>query len=247
MTTLYYSKIIATAAAATTSAAGYPPANVMLEAIRAPWKATGVGANDHDLTWPAGSNLAGVILEDVNFAAATLFRSADGVTFPTNVGAITSYADKHTGRRRALVIVGAAGVRGIRTAIGAGASTDGLPWRIGAIYPFALSTVLARNFDYGSRVSSGFPQVRRDLPNGQVARAATGPKFLTLSLDFDRRFDQDVLELARRGADGTIGIDLNDPDYPEITIPAECNVEGLEERLAKPRKSDVTIPLREVV
>jgi hypothetical protein len=243
---LYYAKITA-AAAASSAAAGYPASNVTREEIDRPWLSVGLGLSTVTLTWPAATNVAAVLLEDVNFAAATIYRSVDAVAF-TNPTAIAIVADKHIGRRRGLLRVNVAGLRGIRVEIAAGASTDGAAaWRIGAAYPFSAETLLTRNFDNGAQIRSAIPKVSRDLANGRSAQAATGSEFLELMLPFDRKYDQDVQEITRRARAGTVGLALEDPLYTEFSLPLRHVGTTQTESLSKFSRSEVSLELRERV
>jgi hypothetical protein len=244
---IYYSKLSPSSVSATTAQGGFPPTNASLEAIGRPWLATSAGANDLILNLAAAQNVAGLLLQDVNFAAASIFKSADGSTFSL-VGTFTSYADKITGRRRGLIVINDPTVKAVKISIGSGSTTDGTTgWRVGAAYIFGASAALARLPQYHTKPRGVFPTITTPLPNGQVAQAVTGQDILELSMPFDRRFDEDVLDLVRRCRKATVGLFLAPNNYPELVLPVRFIKEELEEDMDVADYTAVTVELRERV
>ena len=219
MAKLYYGKILPTSTAATSAAAGYPASNVLLESIARPWRATDLSNNNVDITWTVAQTVAAVIVEDANCATVSVYASTDGATFPTLVATVNINADKITGRRRALIPVNLANLKGIRFAF-TGAATDGLAyWRIGAVYAFGSSVAWPRMASYGMKHKGVFPLISTQLTNGQIAIASTGPDYITLTFPIARTFAADAVEMVRRGRLGTVGIDLEISQLPEMTFP----------------------------
>jgi hypothetical protein len=241
---IYHSKITPNVFTATSAAAGYPATNLGNEQIDRPWKAATAGAETCALVWPSTETVMAVLLTDVNFTTANITRSTDGTTF-ANAVAFTSYADKHTDRRRGLVLINVAGLRGIRIEP-TGSSTDGAAWRVGAAYVYRLRSVMPRMYEYGGSYSSLYPNVRRELPNGRDTYALTGAEFLRFTLPFDRKFSEDVQELHRRARLATVGLDLEDAALPELLGPVEAKPDELGETINYVNSARLTLELREV-
>jgi hypothetical protein len=164
---LFYGKQPFTGSSSTSAAAGYPAANATFESVSRHWRSTSVNAEEWVGTFAAALAVNTFCLHDVNFAAATIQKSVDGVVF-VNVGVMTTYADRH-GRRRGRILINDANVKAIKVQIAAGAPTDSTNtgywagvtpvWRIGAAYAFA-STVTPSAFPkYAYRRSTRRPRV----------------------------------------------------------------------------------------
>lgn len=247
MSSIYFSKRTITSATATTAAAGYPASNVALEDIRRPWRATGTGAEVMTINFSAAGAAAALLVQDVNFVSATVEKSVDGSVF-TAAGTLTTVVDKLLGRRRGLIVINDATVKALRLNIGSGTPADGLSyWRIGATYPFALSSTLSRRPSPDMRVRAIYAQLRTDLPNRKAALASTGADMLHVSLPFRRLPENDALELVRRAREGVVGLDLAHADYPEILVPVRHQEDQIEESFPQYRISQFTAELREVV
>lgn len=246
MATLRFGKQTPSATSATTSQAGYGPENLMTEYLSQPWRATGVGANDVVLTVASARPINALHLHDVNFATATVYKSADGVAFAA-VGALATYQGKE-GRRRGAIVIADANVKAVKISIGAGAATDGLGyWRVGAAYLFDSAAAIAAPFQFGYAPRFRYPQVRVELPNGRAPVASTGTPFHLVELPF-RPFDTEDLEpVVRRARAATVLLDLEMPNYPAQIWPVRIDEDGMEETYSAPRTSDVTLTFREVV
>lgn len=246
MAKLFYNRVTAVAWSVTNALEGYPASNVSLEAVDRPYKSTGSGVVDLVITFAAAVNVAALLLQDVNFASCTVLKSADGSSF-TSVGTLTTYADKWTGRRRALIEINDASVKAVKISIGAGTPTDGTStWRIGSAYPFGASSTLPRMADYNTRVKAIYPKVRTELENKQVAQATTGADILVVSLPFLRASSDDVLEMVRRGRIGTIGFTALSTNYPELALPLKYVDEEQTESLDFFNYGRLDIEMREV-
>lgn len=247
MLTLYHTKVSASSVIATTAQSGFPANNVLREEIGRPWKATSGGANDLTLTWGVASNVAAVMLQDVNFDTCNILTSADGSSFAGST-ACASLFDKKIGRYRSLLVINTAGRRGVRISIGAGTPNDGSgAWKIGAVYIFGVESVQARMPEYGTRVDAMKPKHRIDLENGRVAVAIAGPEALVLSLPFDRRASEDLLELVRRAATATVGLYLAPTNYPELIAPVRYVSDRQEETHTSFDHSAVSVEVMEAV
>lgn len=246
MGVFYYTKLAGLSWSATDAQAGYPASNAGLESIARDWRAVDAGTKDWVVNFAAATTVQALLLEDVNFASAAVLKSPDGSSF-SSVGTLTTYADKLTGRRRGLIVVNDANVKALKVTITSGSTMDGLTyWRVGASYPFAAVSTLARMADYGMRVRAIFPKVSVELPNKQIAQAVTGADILAVSMSFNRQFDEDVLELQRRARVATVGLSLGLSDYPELVFPARYIDEGVEDALNFYRRSQTSMELREV-
>lgn len=246
MAALYYDKRIATVGAATTEAAGYSASNVNNESLSREWRATGAGANDVTITFPANVSVHSLFVHGVNFASCPAQWSSDGINFNT-IGTLTTYADRH-GRRRGRITINQASVKALRIQIGAGTPTDGLGvWRVGAMYPFG-STVTPTAFPkYTFRVRTRRPRVNRELVNGMVAAAETGLRSDRLDLSFLRKDTESVDDFIQRATAGTVLLDMGVSPYPEQQWPVRCVEQDLDETFTRPRESSITVPLVEVV
>lgn len=245
---LYYGKITPSAFSATTAATGYPASNIGNESIDMPWKATVAGTGDPSdviFTLSVAQMVKGLLLSDVNFASAAVAKSPDGTTY-SSVGTITSYADKWTDRRRALIVVNDANVKTLKITVSAGTPLDGTTqWRIGAGYLFSSTVALPRMPDFGMKVRAIYPKVQTELANKQLPQALTGVDILELSLPYNRRYDQDVLEMLRRARGGTVGLSLVPTNYTELVLPVYHVANNIEETLGMLDVSQLTIDLRE--
>jgi hypothetical protein len=240
---IYTGKLTPAAFVATSEAAGYPASNVGSESVAMPWKATSTGANDFTITWPSAQTVAAILVNDVNFASCPVQKSPDAAAYSA-AGVLTTYADKLTGRRRGLIVINDANVRGIKLQI-SGTPTDAIAWRIGALYPFSIETAMPRMPEYGASVRGIFPGLRNELPNGQVAQASTGEDVLVISMQFDRRYDEDALELMRRARIGAVGLSLAPDNFPELVLPVRFYGEQQGETLAHFDYAESTLELRE--
>lgn len=249
MAKYYHTKIPPVTTAATSSASGYPSSNVALESISRPWRSTSTAGQNVDQFWTTPTTVAAVLLEDVNFTQCNVARSTDGASFVSPV-IVPTYADKLTGRRRALLALNVASLRGIRVGIDAGTPADGLAyWRIGSVYIFNLSVSLPVMAQHGKlRMAGIFANATTELPNMQVAQATLGPDAIRLTLGFNRKYDQDVHDLQRRSRVATVGLDFELPvEYPDMTLPVRHYQDSVEESVNFLQRAETTIELRERV
>lgn len=246
MARLSYTKVIATAAAATSAQAGFPASNALGNSLAMPWYSTTLGANDFTVTFPVATFVAYWFLHDVNFAGGMVQRSADGIAF-VNVANLASFADE-LDRRRGGIAIGGANVKALRIQIGAGASTDGLNnWRIGSQWPWASQVTLPIGPGYNYRVTHTVPQVSTELNNGLTAEARTGLDVSRIELPFDRKFDDSLKDLITRPRLAPCLFETESVDYPWEAWPVRIRQRDLEETYYKVHKAQRTITLTEVI
>lgn len=220
MAAIFYGKILPASVAATSAQSNNPASYAALEAIGRAWYSTDLTGNDLTLNFGSAQTLAGVLLQDVNFASCIVKVSTDGVTFPTTVGTLTTYADKLTGRRRGFLAFASSSILAVRFTIAAGSSTDALTyWRVGSAYVYTSTSAFARLPDYQVQVQAIYPQVQSELANKKIAQAITGADLLTITLPFERKFDQDIFEIVRRARTGTIALAWQPNNFPELVLP----------------------------
>lgn len=245
MGSIYYEKTVAVNVLSTTSAVGYPATNAALESLSRPWRSTSTGANDLTLHFQAAGSVKALLVQDANFASCSVLKSADGAAF-SSVGTLTTYADKLTARRRGIIVIDDNNVKAVRLSISSGTPTDGESfWRAKA-YPFASASSVSGHFLTGARVDAIFPEVRSVLANEKVALASTGEAVLVLTIPALRQYNEDILEVVRRARAGTVAIDFQLVDYPEMVLPVRFVAGKQGEELAQYRITKQTIELREV-
>lgn len=248
MGTLHHGKVIATAFAATTSQAGYPATNVGGESLARPWRATGLGATDVTITFPAATTVKTWHLHDVNFGSAQILKSADGIAFVTIVGSpLVTFMGKES-RRRGAILVNDANVKAMRVSIAAGAATDGLGyWRIGSAPPFSNSFTFGAPHQFGYRARFVYPQVRNGLVNGPDAVAYTGPGYHMIQLPFKPYDTDDIEPIVRLARSGTVLLDLAMTNFPWQIWPARLDEREMDEAFEAAKLSELTLNFREVV
>jgi hypothetical protein len=244
---LYFGKIVPSAIAATTAAAGFPALNLASEQLGKPWNATGLGATDITVTLPALSTVMLVAIHDVNFATCNVQKSVDGVAW-VNVGALNTYRDRH-GRRRGSLLVNAAGQLALKLQIAAGVATDGLAaWRGGSVYVFTSLGSVSAVPEYGYTQRTKRPRVTTQFPNGLTATAKTGPNVDRLELSFGRRLYTELVDdLVEKASAGTCWVDLQLPNYPEQQWPVRIIDDELPETFDTKPTSTLKVALTEVV
>ncbi len=242
MAKLFYDKRTITSSSATTEASGYPASNAALESITRPWRSTTLVEHTYTQNM-ASATAAAVIITDGNFASCTVKNAANAT-----LGTITTNVDKLTGRRRGILVATIAATTAIKLVIPAGTPTDGAAYfKVGSMYVFGSSSTLPKSPGMGTKVRAIFPAVRADLPNGQVAQAAIGSDILVLSMPFIREYSQDGLEILRRARVGTVGLDIEHTDYPELVLPVRYFGGAQEEDFFNLQVTQTTLELREVV
>lgn len=241
---LHYGKLAVDTFTATTEAVGYPASNLGSESLAKPYRATGAGATDIVLQLAAPATIQTLFLHDVNFAAATIAKSVDGVAW-VPVGELDTYADRH-GRRRGVLILAAAGQLSVKMSIAAGATGDGLGyWRAGAAYLFGAMAAPSALPSYGYTVRTRRPRVSVDLPNGRTAAASTGPNVDRVELTLDRQSIELADDLVQRTTAGTCVLDLELSRYPEQLWPVRCVEQDLSENFRAKVLSSIVLPFSE--
>lgn len=242
---LAFGKRSATAYSATTSQAGYGPDNLGLESLARPWRSADTTAQDVVLTFAAAAPLHTLHLHDVNFAAADVYKSVDGVAYNL-VGALSAYQGKE-GRRRGAIVINDATVKAVKISIANGAATDGLAYkRIGAAYAFSSVAIVGAPFQFPYAARFLYPQVRSQLPNGQTPAASTGMGFHLVEVPW-RPFDNEDLEpVVRRARAATVLLNLGMANYPAQLWPVRLEEDQMEESFSAPRTSDLKLIFREV-
>jgi hypothetical protein len=246
MASIHHTRKIATLFVATTTQGGYPASNVGNPYLARPWVATTTsGATEHEQHFPVAGPVKSLHVHDVNFAAATVYKSVDGVAWVL-VGALATYMGIE-GRRRGKILVNDANVKALKVSIAAGASTDGFPWRIGAAYAFVESFAIAPPLQFPYRPRFTYPQLANKLINGQDAIASTGPGFHAIQLPFKPTDAQSLEETVRRARAGIVLLDLELANYPAQVWPVRHLEEEIDEGFEIPKESDVVLNLKEVV
>lgn len=247
MASIYYAKRAAVSCSSTDAQSGYPASNAALESISRPWWAVDAGAKDWIVNFSAAASVQALLLQDVNFTSASVYKSPDGSTFNL-VGTITNAADTITGRYRGLIVINDSNVKAVKVSIGSGTPADGLSyWRIGAVYPFASVSAVPRMPDFGVKVNATFPNVSTQLANKQTPFAVTGPDIIELTMPYERAYNQDVFEMLRRSRAATIGLALQPTNYPELVLPVRSYLDSLAETMGFLNLTQSELTLREVV
>lgn len=247
MARFYHTRRIASVVTATTSAAGYPAANVLTQSVLQPWRASGAGATDFVIEFPTASAFAALMLVGVNFASCAVQKSADGVVF-SSAGTFQSFPDpKIPSYRRGLVVISDPALKAIKLQIAAGTPTSGLAWAIGAVHAFQTGVVLPLAPDYGVQVRARWPSLRIALPNGRNSVAETGAPFNEIVLPFERSYDESLEELLRYSRAGIVGLALEADNYTEMVWPVRHQEEQIEEAHPFFNFSTMQVELQEVV
>lgn len=245
MARLYYDLVVPTSAAATSAQAGFPASNACTPFIEMPWRSKNTTAQDLTVSFPAGA-VAGVILQDVNFATCTVKSTANGVAFDAGV-AMATYANP-LGRRRGAILLALAGKVGVRISIPAGATTDGLPYfRVGSVLVFMNSAKLATAPAKGYGVDMQMPQEASVLRNGQDSQANMGPMFDRLEFSFLQKYNQDfsfMLQALRRGI---CGLDMELTNFPDQIWPVRQTGNAVKREYPKANSYRFSLSLREIV
>lgn len=246
MANIYTGKVLASGWAATSSQPGYTPDNLASEALAKPWRSTDLSANTVTVTFPAPSSILALFLHDVNFAQATIEKSADGVAWSA-VGVANTYRGRES-RSRGLIFIADPAVKAWRFTPVGGVSTDGLTyWRAGASYHYSGGFTIPAPFQFGYEPVFTYPEVRTELPNGGLARASTGTPYHQISVPFRPRDDEDLEQMQRLARAGTVLLDLVMGNYPWQLWPVRLIDDKISERFAQPKYSDVVYTFREMV
>lgn len=247
MAKIHYGKVAPTVVTSTTSQAGYGAVNLANSSLDMPWRATAAGAEDLIFTFAAATLVQTFHLHDVNFGAANVYKSGDGVVFNL-VGALQAYCGKE-GRRRGKITINDPAVKVVKVSIAPGAPLDGKAyWRAGAGYAFASVMTLASPFQVPYATRFTYPQTNTQLANKQRAVAATGTGFHEIDVPFEPQDTEDLqpaIEQARAG--GAMLLDLDLPNYPWQVWPATLIEDVMSEQYNQPKVSDITLTFTEVV
>lgn len=246
MASIYYGKLSIVAVTATDAASGYPASNAALESLGRPWRSADAGAKDVVLDLGSSQAINAIFLHDVNFASATIARSADNVSY-TSVGALTTYAGRH-GRRRGKISLAGASARYVKISISAGTPADGAAyWRIGAAYLFASKVSPTAILVLPLNVTTRRPRASVDLPNGATAIAVTGAPIDRIEINVDRDNAQSADDLIQLVDAGSAAFDMELANYPEQMWPVRYLENQLAESFNRPLRSGWRMVFTEIV
>lgn len=217
MAVIYYDKRPFSGSSSTSAQAGYPASNAIRESLARPWRAATAGAEEWVGSFAAALGVHTFCLHDVNFASATISKSADGVAFVV-VGVMTTYADRH-GRRRGKILINDANVKALKVQP-AGVTTDGSTgWSIGAAYPWGTQHVVPVSHIFPLSEEVADPVISSTLVQDLVTEAATGqPRWSTVQTVWQRKSTLALDTLVQKSLN-TIWFDCNVSSYPEQQWP----------------------------
>lgn len=244
---LYYGLIAATSWTAGTSAAGYPPTNAGLSAIRRPWRSTNTVLQSVTENFTL-QNLAGIYVHAVNVdaLAGVFYTNSIG----TNVALLASPPTVHDGLGRYRLLcssglpVNAKGALAQFTGVPQGGATY---FELGAMYSFGSVLTLPVDPLVGARVRTVRPRVQETLPNGQKADASTGPEFARITLTLRGLRSADLQQIERLANSGLCVLDLGDPQAPGNVWPVRCLMDSVDTALSRARLDEVNLEFEEVV
>lgn len=248
MPTLHSNKATPSAVAASSAQLSYESANVNTSAVAQEWRSTSAGAATLDLIFASNPTLTALMLQDVNFASATIFTSADGVTFPTNAGTLTTYPDKKIlNRRRGIFLLGSA-VKGVRLSIAAGTPADNLSyWRVSAAYAFRTALNIPKQANIGSSVKSVRPLIVNEPSNGNKAVAGAGRQFNEFTLGYSPTLADNFASIIGALQNGVCGLDFQIPVLPGMIFPVILKQTEVDEIISQLDRSELTLAVTEVV
>jgi hypothetical protein len=131
---------------------------------------------------------------------------------------MTTYADRDA-RRRGRILVNDASVKAMQVQIGAGSSTDGAVWRIGAPYPYGSSQVVPADLNFPVNEDVVTPAIAQDLPNGLTGEAVLGTRYSRIDTVWNREATESLSTLIPKARAATIWFDCGTSDYPEQQWP----------------------------
>lgn len=243
---IYPTRITPTAYAASSSQASYGPDNAGLPSLARAWRAATAGAGEHiTLDLGASQVIGAVLLTGINATGMRIL--ADDTASPTTerVASLTSYAEPH-GRRKAIASIGGASARYLRVAFNTASLTAGTAWEIGAVYVFATAPATPNALIGSTRVLHR-PQVRDELPNGQLAGADTGLPWVELTLQFRAKRDADPGYIEHAGNTDVIGVDMELANRRDLVWPMRARMDASTWQFSRALQDDLSLNLREAV
>lgn len=247
MTMIYFGKCTPSSTSATTSQAGYPSDNMLTQSVNRSWRATSGALTVVTLTFNQPLTLTAMLLQDVNFAQASVQMSADGTTF-TSLGLISPSQDKKiASRRRALVLLNAT-VQVIKITISAGTPRDfAIGWRIGAVHLFNSSTSFPSAPNYGVTVKAKRPLITNEPSNGNRAIASSGAQWNELRLPFVPQATETFSAIVDMLQADVCAIDFQLSTLPGMIYPVIQKEAEMDESFDDYGRSKITLVLTEVV
>lgn len=242
---IYYGQPSGMSAVATSAQSGYPAANVLTPQLGRSWRSVDTTANTVTVTWSTLVTVQALWLSDINFNGSVDYTTNGGTTW-TNLGTISAFMDKWTGRYRGYLDVNLS-INGIRFTPSASPLDSATYWRCGAAYVFTGITNLPRMPEMGMQVNPIYPYTRQDLANGKEAVATSGFDRLTFTFNYLRRYDQDMLEIVRRARAGTIGFALQPNNFTEVFAPVRYVENTLTDTFSQLNFTTPQIVLKEAV
>lgn len=242
---LWHTKRTVDSVAATDEDADFPASNLLLESIEFEWRSVGTGAKTVDLVLPAPVSVELLYLHAINFAAATVKYSDDGVVFSAGE-AFTGYGDIY-GRYRGPMTIAQPVVKAIRIEIAAGATTDDAAFkRIGAAYVMATAVDVA-GCEWGYRAQPIIAEISTTLTNKKDAIAVVGTDFDDIAVSYKLQEDEDIATVLRQAGQGTCIWTPNIPQLPHEIWPVRLRRSTLGRARNNLQQEDVQFVLREQV
>lgn len=231
-------------ALATTSAeAAYPASNLLLPAIRRPWRSTSTASQNVDID--LGSAIANPILCLQGGNASSITVSYGTASYTTvSLGALATAQDRHGTRRLSVSIPASA--RYVRLAFSGTPADAAAYWWGGALYVFGSTLTLPDDPLLGSEVNARYPQSRVELPNGNRITIDRGAPRQQINLRFRTARSADIDALTRAVRAGVCWLDLGIDTNRELQWPVQIDSDTAPRTLSRADQDDTSIALLEV-
>lgn len=243
---IYTARLAPVAYTASSSQPSHGADNAGLPSLGRAWRANTGGVGEH-ITIDLGASqvIGAVLLTGINATGMRVL--ADDTASPTTerVASLTSYAEPH-GRRKAIASIGGAAARYLRIAFSTASLTSGAAWEVGAVYVFAPAPATPSALIGSSRVLHR-PQVRSELPNGQLASADTGLPWMELTLQFRAKRDADPGFIESTGNADVIGVDMEIANRRDLVWPMRVRMDAATWQFSRALQDDLSLTLREAV
>jgi len=233
-----------TAAAATTSAAGYPASNVLIPSVGRPWRSTATSTTNLDIDLGAARTAPMLCVQGPN--AGTCIVTYGTVAYTsTSAGTQMLTLDRHGRRKHSLALAGS--VRYIRLVFGATLPDAAAAYfEVGAVYVMSTTLVMPESPLIGSDAAAVYPQTRVDLPNGQRLRLDRGAARMRLPLRFRGARSTDLDQLTRMARLGVCWLDIGDASQRELQWPVRHDEDTAARLFARATQDESTITVQEV-
>lgn len=247
MPILYTKRISASSTSATTAQVSYTADNLNIQSVKQNYRSTTTGANDINLNFGAAQAITTLLLQDVNFASASIYQTTNGTTY-TLVGTMTTYPDKKIpDRRRGIITIGAS-VKGLRISVASATPADGLAyWRIGTAYCFTGSIQFPSQATYGAHVKARRPLVTNEPSNGNRAVATVGAQFNLIELPFVPIATENFQGIIGALQTGVCGLDMQLTGMQEMMWPVAQKETEMDESFDDYNRTKIQLSLMELV